>query len=99
MPYKKFWQSEFDGIVSKIDKVQDLKINQVKLEVHDTFKKDEEITTNFVPADDSDVINKSYLDEKLKEINGHISFIEKDFNGFKLQYNKQSVDKSLFKDL
>ena len=34
--YNKFWESEFDSIVSKRDKSQDLKINQLKLEVHDT---------------------------------------------------------------
>ena len=45
--YNKLWESEFDGIVSKKDILQHLNINQLKLEVHDTFKKDEEITTNF----------------------------------------------------
>ena len=35
----KLWESEFDGIVSKRDKLQDLKISQIKLEVHDTYKK------------------------------------------------------------
>ena len=88
--YNKLWESEFDGIVSKRDKLQDLNISQLKLEVHDAYKKDEKITTNFEPIDNSDVINKGYLDEKLLKINGHISKIEKDFNEFKLQYNKQS---------
>ena len=32
-------ESEFDNIVSKKDKVQDMNINQLKLEVHDTYKK------------------------------------------------------------
>ena len=64
--YNKLWESEFDGIVSKRDKLQDLNINQLKLEVHDTYKKDEKITTNFEAIDDSDVINKAYLDDKLK---------------------------------
>ena len=90
--YNKLWESEFDGIVSKRDKLQDSNINQLKLEIHDTYKKDEKITTNFEAVDDSDVINKCYLDEKLKKINGHISYIEKDYNEFKLQYNKQSVE-------
>ena len=90
--YNKLWESEFDGIVSKRDKLQDLNINQLKLEVHDTYKKDEKITTNFEPTDNEDVINKAYLDEKLSKINGHISYIEKDYNEFKLQYNKQSVE-------
>ena len=89
------WESEFDGIVSKRDKLQDLNINQLKLEVHDTYKKDEKIRTNFQPTDDSDVINKGYLDENLFKINGHLSKLEKDYNEFKLQYNKQSVEEIL----
>ena len=89
--YNKLWESEFDGIVSKRDKLQDLNINQLKLEVHDTYKKDEKITTNFEATDDSDVINKSFLDEKLLK-NGHLSKLEKNFNEFKLQYNKKTVE-------
>ena len=90
--YNKLWESEFDGIVSKRDKLQDLNINQLKLEKHNTYKKDEKITTNFEPVDNEDVTNKSYLDEKLKKIDGHISYIEKDYNEIKLEYNKQSVE-------
>ena len=93
--YNKLWENEFDGIVSKRDKLQDLNINQLKLEVHDTYRKNEKITTNFEPTDDSDVINKFYLDEKLIKIDGHISYIEKDYNEFKKQYNKQSVEEIL----
>ena len=37
--YYKIWEIEFDGIVSKRDKLEDLNINQLKLEVHDTYKK------------------------------------------------------------
>ena len=90
--YNKLWESEFDGIVSKRDKLQDSNISQLKLEVYDAYKKDEKITTNFEPIDNPDVINKGYLDEKLLKINGHISKLEKDFNEFKLQYNKQNVE-------
>ena len=90
--YNKLWESEFDGMVSKRDRLQDSNISQLKLEVHDTYKKDEKLTTNFEPVDDSDVINKAYLDEKILKINGHLSKLEKDFNEFKLQYNKQSVE-------
>ena len=93
--YNKLWESEFDGIVSKRDKLQDLNINNLKLAVLDTYKKDEKLTTNFEPVDDLDVINKGYLDSKLIKINGHISKLEKDFNEFKLQYNKQSVEEIL----
>ena len=90
--YKKLWESEFDGIVSKRDKLQDLNINQLKLEVHDTYQKDEKLTTKFEPTGDEDVVHKSYLDDKLLKINSHLSKLEKDFNEFKLQYNKQSVE-------
>ena len=71
--YNKLWESELDGIVSKRDKLQDSNINQLKLEVHDTYKKD----------------------EKIIKINGLLSKLEKDFNEFKLPYNKQSVEESL----
>ena len=90
--YNKLWESEFDGIVSKRDKLEDLNINQLKLEVHDTYKKDEKITTNFEPVDNDDVINKRYLDSKLLKIDGHLSKFEKDYNEFNLQNNKQSVE-------
>ena len=93
--YNKLWESEFDGIVSKRDKLQDSNINQLKLEIYDTYKKDEKITTNFEPTDNSDVINKGYFDEKLKNIDGHIAYIEKDYNECKKQYNKQSVEEIL----
>ena len=93
--YNKFWESEFDGIVSKRDKLQDANISQLKLEVHDTYKKDEKITTNFEPTDNTDVINKGYLDDKLLRINGYLSNLEKDYNEFKLQYNKQNVEEIL----
>ena len=48
--------------------------------------------TNFKSPDDWDVINKAYVDEKSTKIEGHLSLLEKDYNEFKLQYNKQSVE-------
>ena len=51
-----------------------MNINQLKLEVHDTYKKDEKITTNFEPINNEDFTNKAYLDEKLSKIEGHLSF-------------------------
>ena len=93
--YNKLWASEFDGIVSKRDKLQDANINQLKLEVYDAYKKDEKLTTNFEPIDNLDVINKGYLDGKLLKIDGHLSKLEKDYNEFKLQYNKQNVEEIL----
>ena len=37
--YNNLWESEFDGIVSKRDKLQDANVSHLKLEVHDTYKK------------------------------------------------------------
>ena len=93
--YNKLWESGFDNIAFKKDKVQDLNINQFKLEVHDTYKKDEKITTIFEATDNTDVISKAYLDEKILKINGHLSILEKNYNDYKLQYNKQSVEEIL----
>ena len=90
--YNKLWESEFGGIVSKRDRLQDSNISKLKLEVHDSYKKDERLTTNFEPNDNEDVINKGYLDSKLLKIDGHLSKLEKDFNEFKLKYNKQNVE-------
>ena len=95
--YNKLWESEFDGIVSKRDKLQDANISQLKLEVHDTYKKDEKLTTNFEPTDNSDVINKGYLDERLIKIDGHLSKLEKDYNEFKLDHDKQAVEEILIR--
>ena len=63
--YNKKWEIEFDNIISERDKLQDLISSQLKLEVHDTYRKDEKITTNFETTDSSDVINKGYLDKKI----------------------------------
>ena len=90
--FNKLWESEFDGIVSKRDKLQDANISQLKLEVHDTYKKNEKVKTNFEAIDNEDVINKGHLDSKLLKIDGHLSKLEKDYNEFKLQYDKQNVE-------
>ena len=93
--YNNLWESEFDNIVSERDQRQDMNTNQLKLEVYDTYKKDEKITTTFEPNNNEDVVNKDYLDEKSLKINGQLSLFEKDYNEFKLQYNKQSVEEIL----
>ena len=43
--YNKLWEGEFHGIVSRRDKLQDLNINQLKLEVNDTYKNHEKKPT------------------------------------------------------
>ena len=59
--YNKLWESKFDDFVSKKDKVQDLNINQLKFELHDTYQKDEKTLTNFEAVNDEDVINQAHL--------------------------------------
>ena len=70
--YIKNWRYEFDNIAHRKYEVQDTNINQLKLEVHDTFEKDEKITTNVKIVKNEDVINKAYFDEKFLKIDGHI---------------------------
>ena len=55
-------ESDFDNIISKKDKVQDLKFNQLGLEVQGTYEKEEKTKTNLQAV--IDVINEAYLDEK-----------------------------------
>ena len=95
--YIRLWESEIDKIIPKKDKVQHMKINHLKLEVYDTYKNDLKIITNFKAVKDSDVINKAYQDEKLTKIDGHLPFLEKDYNEFILHYNKQSVEQHLIR--
>ena len=90
--YNKLWESQSDVIVTKRDKLRDLETNQFNLEVHDTYRKYEKISTNFETIQNEYVINKTYLDENLIKIQGQISYFEKDYNEFKLQNNKESVE-------
>ena len=93
--HNKLWESEFDNIVSKKDKVQDVNLDQLKLEIRDTYEKVENLTTFFETSNDEDVISKASLVENLLEIDGHLSFLEKDSNEFKLHYNIQYVEEML----
>ena len=58
-------------------------------------KRMKKIKTNYEPVNDGDVINKNYLNEKLRKIDGHISFIENDYNELDLQYKNESVEEIL----
>ena len=58
--FNNLWESKFDEIVSKKDNVQYLNINQLKLELHDSYKKDEKLSTNFEPVNNEHVINKVF---------------------------------------
>ena len=89
--YNKAWEWEFDNIVAEKHKMQGLNVNEVKLKVRDIFKKVEKVKTNFESFDDKDMMNKSKRKIK-KKTEGHLSILEKDYNEFILQYNKQSVE-------
>ena len=65
IPYNKPWESEFHNTISQEDKEQNITFNQLKLEVHDTYRKDEKVTTKFEAVNDEDIVNKIYLDEKI----------------------------------
>ena len=69
--------------------------NQLKLEVHDFYRKDENRTKIFETSNDENLTNEAYLNEKFPEINGHLSLLEKDYNKFKLHYDKQTVGEIL----
>ena len=55
----------FITLFLKNNEVQDLKVNQLKLRVQDSCKKDEKLTTNSKAVNDEGIINNAYLDEKL----------------------------------
>ena len=93
--YEELWQSDFDNIVFKKERVQDSNINQLKLQLHDSFKKDENKTTIFKAANDERVINKAYLDEILLKLDGHLSLLEKNYNEYKILSDKQSIEEVL----
>ena len=59
--FKKIWKNELDNFAFKKDKVQDMNISQLKLEIHDTCKKVEKTTSNFKAVNDSDVKNKKNI--------------------------------------
>ena len=93
--YKKLWEREFDNIVSKKDEVQDLNTNQLKLQVHDSYKNGENVKTNFEPTGNSDVISKAYLDENYQKQMVIYHYYKKNYIEFKLLSDKQSIEEVL----
>ena len=77
------WRSGFHNKASEKDRMQDIPLNKLKFKVKDTYKKDEKITTNFNTSNPEDVINKGFLQTKIAELNGHISYVEKHYNEFR----------------
>ena len=58
-------------------------------------KKDEKLQTYVKTSNAGDVINKCYLDEKFLKINADLPLLEKVYNEFPLNNNKQSVEEIL----
>ena len=95
--YATTWRGENYDDVSEKDRVQDINLNQLKLKVNDTYKKDEKITTNFEATNGTDIMNKAYLDKVLSKMQGQISNMENHYKEFKLLINKQSVSEEAVK--
>ena len=93
--YDKLRRSEFDKIVSAKDREQDIIFNQLKIKVHDTFKKDEKITTSFEPSSDHNFVNKAYLEIKLSKTEGPLSLKGEKYTEFLLPNEKQSKEVSI----
>ena len=51
--------------------------------------------TIFTAVIEEDFINKDCLDENLSQIDGHLSFLGKSFNQYKILTNKQSIEEIL----
>ena len=59
-------------------KLQVINLNQINLEVNGTYKKVENLTTILKVLFDEDVVDKTYSDTKIDELNVYKMFIEKD---------------------
>ena len=75
--YDKRWRNEFYINKSVKQRVQDKKVNQLKLEANGFYRKDENISTKVETFLDEDVVKKDYLDRELSRVEGQISSIEK----------------------
>ena len=92
MAYKSFdelWRFENYENVSAEDKTQYTNLNQSKLKVNGTFKKDEKTTMSFEPHNNEDVKSKAHLQTKFFKVRGHILFIEKKLISLHLHNDKK----------
>ena len=69
--------------------MQDINLNQLELKVNDNYRKQEKITTNFEPSDDSELVNIVYLDGKFSKMETCIIYREKNYKEFQLRNDKQ----------
>ena len=88
----KLWRSDLYNNVFARNRVQDFDLNQLKLKVNKTYKKDEKLTAKNEAVNDEVVINKAHLDTKISKIVDHLSMKEKNYNEVHFKNNKQSVE-------
>ena len=62
--YETLWRSDVYNNVSAKNTVQVMNLDQIKLKVNDTYKKDDKITWSFEPSNDKNFIRKAYLETK-----------------------------------
>ena len=71
------------------------KIKIPKIKVNETYEKDEKTNPNFELSNGEDNVNETYLNAKIADVNGHISYIEKVSNEFKWRSKKHSEEEIL----
>ena len=96
--YDKLWESEVCNNVSAKPRVQNININKIDLNGNDTYKNDEKITTHFETSNTQDVLTRLYIDGKLSKVERLLSFLEKEYNEFKVngRSNKQTDEEFSF---
>ena len=82
MKKKRIESNEF---VSALHRLQDKKLNDLRLNVNESYKKDEKKVTKFEPFYVEDVSNKLYLDLKIAEVKDHQSGLRKNCNEFRVE--------------
>ena len=58
--------------------MQEISLDQLKLKVNDSYRKNEKITTNSELHKNEDVVNKSYLDAEIPKIEDRLTKKGKD---------------------
>ena len=60
----------------------------MRLKVNHSLKK-RKVSTNIEPLENEDIVKKTYLDTNLSKVKGQLSFIEENYNEFKLRSDKK----------
>ena len=94
MGFNEWWRYELYNIVSADAGLQDMNLNKLKLNINESYKKDDKITRNYEPSNDEDVVKNAWRDTKLSTINENgqrrIPFIEKEVSEFLINFHKSA---------